>query len=124
MDCIFCKIANKEIASKILYENDLVVVIMDLNPVSDGHSLVIPKKHYTDILEVDNEMLIEMFRVAKMIGKKLEEKLNCKALTYLINYGDDQQVKHLHLHVIPDYQQSLKNHHVADLDTIYKKITG
>ena len=124
MDCIFCKIANKEIASKILYENDLVVVIMDLNPVSDGHSLVIPKKHYTDIEEVDNEMLVEMFRVAKMIGKKLEEKLNCKALTYLINYGDDQQVKHLHLHVIPNYQQSLKNHQVTDLDTVYKKITG
>ena len=48
MDCIFCKIINKEIPSKVLYEDDLVLVIMDVNPVSDGHVLILPKKHYED----------------------------------------------------------------------------
>lgn len=103
MDCIFCKIANKEIESNILYEDDLVVVIMDINPVVDGHALVIPKKHYTDYMELDSEIINHIYKVAKDMGPLLMNKLDKKSLTLLVNYGDDQKVKHFHLHLLPDF---------------------
>ena len=120
MDCIFCKIINKEIPSKVIYEDDKVLVMLDINPVSDGHALVIPKKHIEDILEVDNETLDYMFKIAKSLMPKIMEKLDAKSLTMLINYGDDQQVKHLHLHLIPDYAKGLNNKNVRDIDKVYE----
>ena len=120
MDCIFCKIINKEIPSKVIYEDDKVLVMLDINPVSDGHALVIPKKHIEDILEVDNETLDYMFKIAKSLMPKIMEKLEAKSLTMLINYGDDQQVKHLHLHLIPDYVKGLNNKNVRDIDKVYE----
>ena len=103
MDCIFCKIANGEIPSKILFEDDFVVVIMDTNPTVNGHSLIIPKKHYTDYQELDQEILTHIFDIAKTIGPKIMEKLGAKSLTLLVNYGDDQKIKHFHLHLLPDF---------------------
>ncbi len=103
MDCIFCKIGNKEVPSNILYEDDLVIVIMDVNPIVDGHTLVIPKKHYTDYMELDYDITNHIFDVAKTMGKRLMDKLNAKSVTLLINYGDDQKVKHFHLHLLPEF---------------------
>ncbi len=105
MDCIFCKIAKKEIPSNILYEDSDVMVIMDLHPVNNGHVLVIPKKHYTDYLELDDDMALKMLKVAKELGPKIMQKLDKSALTLLINYGTDQEVKHLHLHLIPNFSK-------------------
>ena len=119
MDCIFCKIINKEIPSKVLYEDDLVLVIMDVNPVSDGHVLILPKKHYEDYL--DNEVLKHIYQVAKNIGPNIMNKIGAKSLTLLINYGDDQQVKHFHLHLIPDFSKS-KNNNLKDIEEIYNII--
>ena len=89
MDCIFCKIA--------------VMVIMDANPSVDGHALIIPKKHYTDYQELDQEVLTHIFEVAKKIGPKIMQKLNAESLTLLINYGEDQKVKHFHMHLLPNF---------------------
>ena len=113
---IFCKIIKGEVPTKCLYEDDLVMVIMDANPVSNGHSLVIPKKHYTDIYEVDNDTLSHMFKVAKDIGKMLEKKLHSNGSTFEVNYGIVQEVKHLHLHVIPRY----KYEDITNVDEIYE----
>ena len=103
MDCIFCKIANKEIPGKILYEDDLCLVIMDAYPHVDGHSLIIPKKHYTDYQELDDKIITHIFHVAQTEGKRIMERLSAKSLTLLINYGEDQMVKHFHLHLLPEY---------------------
>ncbi len=105
MDCIFCKIAQKEIPSTILYEDDLVMVIKDVNPVVKNHSLVIPKKHYEDYLEMDPNLAQHMIQVAQEIGPKLMQEIKAKSLTLLINYGDDQKVKHLHLHLLPNFSK-------------------
>lgn len=102
MDCIFCKIVNRELPSKVLYEDDTVMVIMDANPIRDGHSLVIPKKHFTDFTELDDDTTKHIFNVAKKMTNTLMDKMNAKSLTLLINYGDDQMVKHYHLHLLPD----------------------
>lgn len=108
MDCIFCKIKNGEIPSKTVYEDELVMVIMDVNPSVDGHMLVIPKKHYTDYMELDDEIIAHMYNIAKIMGNKIMEKLKANSLTLLMNYGDDQIVKHVHLHLLPNYIKGFK----------------
>ncbi|MGN1371629.1 MAG: HIT family protein [Candidatus Coprovivens sp.] len=102
-DCIFCKIVKGEIPSKKLYEDDNVIVIMDVNPQVNGHALVIPKKHVTDYIEADNDTINNVFAAAKLMGPTIMNKLGSKGLTCGINYGDSQAVKHLHLHILPDY---------------------
>lgn len=103
MDCIFCKIIKGEIPSKVLYEDELVKVIMDVNPTVDGHALIIPKKHYTDYLELDQDIITHIWDVAKKMGPSIMDKLKAKSLTLLVNFGDDQQVKHFHMHLLPNF---------------------
>jgi histidine triad (HIT) family protein len=103
-NCIFCKILNGEIPSRKLYEDDKVIVIMDVNPKVDGHSLVIPKEHVTDFKEASNELISHMFDVARDMTDKLMSKLGVNAITLGINYGDSQVVKHLHLHLLPNFE--------------------
>ena len=103
MECIFCKIVQGEIPSKVLYEDELVKVIMDVNPTVDGHALIIPKKHYTDYLELDQNITTHIWDVAKKMGPSIMDKLKAKSLTLLVNFGDDQQVKHFHMHLLPNF---------------------
>lgn len=120
MDCIFCKIIKGEIPSEIVYQDDLVVAFMDINPLCDGHILIIPKKHYEDIYEVDDETLSHMFNIAKKINKKVMEKLNEPGSTFSINYGDKQEVKHLHLHILPNFKKKPSMTH----EEVYKLLSG
>lgn len=122
MDCIFCKIINGEIPSKILYQDDLVMVIMDVNPIRDGHSLIIPKKHYTDFVELDEEITTHIFKIAKKMTKILMEKLNAKSVTLLINYGEDQKVKHYHLHLLPDFGTTSESKATRSIEENYNLI--
>lgn len=119
MDCIFCKIANGDISANILYEDELVMVIMDANPVVDGHSLIIPKKHYTDYQELDSEIMTHIFDIAKTMGKKLMAKLDAKSLTLLINYGEDQKVKHFHMHLLPEFGSNAPSKCTKTKEEIY-----
>ena len=104
MDCIFCKIINGDIPSKKLYEDDKVIVIMDVNPKVDGHSLVIPKEHVVDFMEISDELLTHVYKVAREVSSKLMTKLDASAITLGVNYGDSQLVKHFHLHLLPNYE--------------------
>ena len=104
MDCIFCKIINGEIPSYKIYEDDLVLAFLDINPDMDGHTLIIPKKHYRDLDDIDNDTLIHIFDVSRIIKKELEEKLGCNGLSLLQNNGEIQEVKHYHLHLKPFYK--------------------
>lgn len=102
-NCVFCKILKGEIPSKKIYEDDKVIVIMDVNPVVDGHLLVIPKEHVIDFTLLSEELTNHIHKVAKEQGLRLMEKLGSKGLTQSVNYGDSQVVKHFHLHLLPDY---------------------
>ena len=115
-DCLFCKIAKKEVDANILYENNELMVILDAYPDSDGHTLVIPKKHYEDIYEIDMNTLNNIIIVGKKEAKKIMQKLDKKSLTFLINYGDAQVIKHLHLHLLPNYG---KNEHNYSKEEVY-----
>ncbi len=119
MDCIFCKIINDEIPSYTLYEDEIVKVFLDVNPDSNGHTLIIPKKHYKDLYEIDDDTLIHIMKVARKIDKTLHEKLNTSGLTLIQNNGDVQEVKHFHLHLKPYYKD--KNE-ILPVEEIFKKL--
>lgn len=102
-DCIFCKIIKGEIPSMKVYEDDICLAYLDINPDSDGHTLVIPKTHYKDINDIPDDVLLHIQKTAKIIMKKLEEKLGCDGFTLLQNNGSIQEVKHYHLHIKPHY---------------------
>ena len=108
MDCIFCEIANGSIPGKTLYEDELVRVILDINPASAGHALIMPKKHAASLLECDPESRNRVFEVAAALGKAMEEKLNCDGINVLANIreGAGQTVDHFHVHLIPRYSNA------------------
>jgi bis(5'-nucleosyl)-tetraphosphatase (symmetrical) len=104
-DCIFCKIANGEIPSSTIYEDDLFRVILDLSPATKGHALILPKKHMANIFEMDEETAKKVFVLASRITKAMKEALNCDGLNIVQNNGEiaGQTVFHFHMHIIPRY---------------------
>ena len=119
MDCLFCKIVNGDIPSYKIYEDEIVYAFLDINPDSNGHTLIIPKKHYLDLDEIPSNTLTHILNVAKELKLKLESKLKCDGLTLIQNNGDIQEVKHFHLHLKPYYKNS-KIKSVEEIYTIIK----
>lgn len=119
-DCIFCKIANGEIPAKKIFEDDKVIIIMDVNPQVDGHCLVIPKKHITDFTLMDDETLSHISKVAKKIGPSIMKKVGAVGLTCGVNYGESQTVKHYHLHLLPDFFLKEKSRDVEEIYELLK----
>lgn len=108
-DDVFCKIINGELTSYTCYEDDVVKCIMDASPASAGHTLIIPKKHYTDILEIDKETEAHIYDVAKIIMRRMLKHIpSIDGVVTLINYGKPQKVKHYHMHLIPTYLKECK----------------
>ena len=104
MDCLFCKIINGDIPCFKIYENEDVLAFLDINPDTDGHTLIIPKKHFTDLDDIDLNTLENINKASKEIKKMLEEKLGCTGISLLQNNGSCQEVKHYHLHLKPYYE--------------------
>ena len=101
MDCLFCKIIEGSIPSKTIYEDELVKVFLDINPNTNGHCLIIPKKHIVTVKEVDSILTTHILEVEKKMYDLLKEKLNIKGLTIVQNKELGQEVKHYHVHLIP-----------------------
>ncbi len=101
--CIFCKIAKGEIPAVKVYEDEKVLAFMDINPINDGHTLVIPKKHAENIFEISPEDLSEVISVAHKIARAIKNSLNPEGLTVVQLNGRvaGQVVPHFHVHLIP-----------------------
>ena len=106
-DCIFCKIAAGEIPSRKLYEDEDFVVILDLNPTSKGHALIIPKEHYANLYEIDEEVAAKAMKLAKKMALKMTDVLGCDGFNLLQNNGESagQTIFHFHMHLIPRYSE-------------------
>ena len=117
---IFCKIIAGEIPGKKVFEDDTVMVIMDVNPVSNGHCLIIPKVHYQDLYDIDTKTLNHILSIARDVSKILMEKLSCDGITLVQNNGSVQEVKHFHLHLIPKYEG--KDKIDLSVDDVFHKI--
>jgi len=101
--CIFCKIIDKSIPSKVLFENDKNLAFLDIFPVSKGHTIVIPKNHYKNLEEIPNNALSELFEIVKKVSILIHEKLKVDGYNILQNNfrAAGQVVNHYHVHIIP-----------------------
>ena len=129
MDCIFCKIINGDIPSYTVYEDELIKVFLDVNPITNGHSLVVPKKHYKDINDIDLDTLTHIQKTVKDLFTKYKEKLNCDGLTLCQNNEYGQEVKHYHMHLTPRYKKDGWEHNynkneLRPVEEVFKTIKG
>ena len=105
-NCIFCKIANGEIPSTTLYEDEDFRVILDLGPATRGHALLLPKNHFANLFELDDETAQKAILVAKKIAGKMKDALGADGFNLVQNNGEaaGQTVFHFHMHLIPRYE--------------------
>lgn len=105
-NCIFCKIANGEIPSRTLYEDDEFRVILDLGPATRGHALILPKEHAANLFELPEEAAGKAMILAKKMAVQMKDKLNCTGFNLMQNNGEvaGQTVFHFHMHLIPRYE--------------------
>ncbi len=106
-NCIFCKIAAGEIPSATIYEDDDFRVILDIEPASKGHALILPKEHYANLYELPEGIASKALVVAKKVITKMTEIVGCDGYNVLQNNGEvaGQTVFHFHIHLIPRYKE-------------------
>ena len=109
MDCVYCKIINGELPCYKVYEDDTIISFLDINPVSCGHTLVVPKEHTLDFNSIPTDTLNHL----------LVDRLDADGFTLVQNNGCAQEVKHFHLHIIPKYE----NDKDMKIEEVYEKIT-
>jgi histidine triad (HIT) family protein len=107
-DCIFCKIAKGEIPSYKIYEDEKVIVFLDINPLSKGHSIVIPKEHYVNILDLPEELYLHMSKIVKKISQHLNDMYKPEGILINQNNGKraGQEILHAHIHIKPIYEDT------------------
>lgn len=128
-DCIFCKIINGELPSKTVYEDEIIKVIMNINPNTNGHLLVLPKEHFVNIMDIKDEVITHSLKVIReSLFPLLKERLNCEGLTLAENNELGQEIKHFHIHLIPRYPDdgadfNYDESKLSDLDQVFDKLT-
>ena len=105
-NCIFCKIANGEIPSTTLYEDEDFRVILDMGPATRGHALLLPKEHYANLFELDDELAAKALVTAKKVAARMKDALGADGFNLVQNNGEaaGQTVFHFHIHLIPRYE--------------------
>ena len=130
--CVFCDIINHQIPSKVVYEDDDVLAILDIAQVTRGHTIVMPKNHVKNILEADEETVTKCMSVVHKLAKQIQANLHCEGLNILNNCNEiaGQSVDHLHFHIIPRYSKedpvtfAFGKSKKVDLDEVLKDIKG
>lgn len=109
--CIFCKIANGEIPSKTIYEDEDFRVILDLAPATKGHALILPKEHAKNLYELPDETAGKVMKLAKKMAVTMTDKLGCDGFNLIQNNNEvaGQTVFHFHMHLIPRYENDNQN---------------
>ena len=118
MDCIFCKIIKGDIPSYTVYENEYVKCFLDVNPINMGHTLIVPKKNFKDVYDITDEYIAEIHKASKIIMELLDSKLKPSGYRLVQNNGNLQEVKHYHLHIIPNYISKKDNKKVEEIFNI------
>ena len=132
-NCIFCKIANGEIPSRTLHEDDDFRVILDLAPATKGHALILPKEHFKNLYEISDEVAAKVLPLAKKMANKMTEKLGCDGFNIIQNNNEiaGQTVFHYHMHLVPRYSDDGHNFvmkaneaSAEELDAVKAQITS
>jgi len=105
-DCIFCKLANGDIPTNMIYQDEEFSVIMDASPATKGHALILPREHYANIYELPEDLCGKTFTLAKKMATHMTEVLGCDGFNVVQNNGEEagQTVFHFHMHLIPRYK--------------------
>lgn len=103
IDCVFCKIIKKEETSHIIYEDKLLCCFLDIDPINEGHVLIVPKKHYDSIDKLDDDILLRIMKISKNIYKAIKKVYNCDGYTMMQNGGVFSDFGHYHMHIFPRY---------------------
>ena len=131
MECIFCKIIAKELPAEVIYEDDEILSILDINPMNFGHTLIMPKLHCSDILIMPAYLMPKIFTLAQTIAVAIKESLNADGINLISNIGEaaGQTVFHTHIHIIPRHEEdgfkfrlNLKKYDNGELTNIANKI--
>lgn len=104
MDCIFCKVIAKVVPGYFVLEEKNYVAFLDIFGASDGHTMVVPKKHGLSILDYSEEELGELMGGVKKVAKIMEDNLRTDSITIGINHKEEKGVPHLHIHLIPRFK--------------------
>ena len=105
-DCVFCKIANKVFSSEVVYEDDAALAVLDIHPIAPGHTMILPKVHAENILDLPDAAVGPLFLAVKRVTERLNAAFHPDGFTIGINHGKwaGQAVDHLHIHVIPRWK--------------------
>jgi len=131
-DCIFCKLANGEIPTNAIYEDEDFKVILDVAPATRGHALILPKEHADNLYELPDEIASKVLVLAKKMATAMTEKLKCEGFNLLQNNGEiaGQTVNHFHVHLIPRYKDDEQRTNLVEgkpteenLEVLKKQIT-
>jgi histidine triad (HIT) family protein len=104
--CIFCKIAQKQVPSSLVYEDEKTVAFLDIRPLNEGHTLVIPKEHYVNIFDIPKELICYIHGVTKKVAQAVEKATHADGISIIQQNGEaaGQEIFHLHVHVIPRFE--------------------
>jgi histidine triad (HIT) family protein len=104
--CVFCRIAHKQADASRVYEDEKVVAFLDIRPLNEGHTLVIPKAHYENIFDVPKELNAYLHGVTKQVAIAVKKAMGADGITIIQQNGKaaNQDIPHLHVHVIPRYE--------------------
>lgn len=110
-NCIFCKLANGDIPTNTIYEDDDFRVILDNGPATKGHALILPKNHFKNLYEIDDDTAAKVLPLAKKMAAAMTEKLGCDGFNVVQNNNEvaGQTVFHFHVHLIPRYNDDNQN---------------
>jgi len=105
-NCVFCKIIKGEIPAVKIYENAKILAFLDISPVNPGHTLLVPKEHYENLLETPNEILAELMIYTRKIAQAVIKGVNSEGFNLALNNGQvaGQVIPHLHFHIMPRFK--------------------
>ncbi len=104
MRCLGCKLANHVMETNVILEDDLITCILDIDPLNEGHTLILPKRHYKDLEEIDKATIISIMNAAVIISKALKEIYQPDGISTIQNGGEFNDLDHYHMHVFPRYK--------------------
>ncbi|MBI4017669.1 MAG: HIT domain-containing protein [Candidatus Aenigmarchaeota archaeon] len=105
-DCIFCRIASKDLSSEIVYEDSKTLAFLDINPISPGHTVVVPKTHTANIFELDVGGVADLFNAVRSVMKSIQDGLKPAGFNFGVNHGRaaGQAIDHVHVHILPRFE--------------------
>ena len=104
--CVFCRIARKQASASLVYEDQQVLAFLDICPLNEGHTLIIPKEHYANVFDISEELVAHVYKIAKRVALAVKEATRADGISIIQGNGKaaDQKVFHLHVHVIPRFE--------------------